>query len=163
MRKKGYFFLVTSIALASSIQALACTQRISPFGGLPSATVMFREFCADQDPRFKAKIAFAEAKLGLQPTQRERWVAFVAEASAAARPIHTLCAGSPPMADGDVAEELDYRQKMLAAVLETDRAFIEAAKKLLVGLDSKQQRALADAIIHPHGAVPGFAPPGPHP
>jgi len=162
MHKKSSIF-VTGLALAGSLHVLTGAEGAPPFGGLPASTAMFRMFCADQEPRFKAKIAFAEAKVGPQPAQRQSWDAFVTEASAAARPVRALCEAPPPLAGDDVLEELAFRQKTVAAILETDRGFLAAAQKLLVVLDSKQQRAFADSIAPAFPPVAAWGPPGPHP
>ena len=152
------YFLVAGMALVSSI-ALAGAEAGPPLGGVPSAAGIFRKFCADEDALFKAKIAFTEAKLDLQPRQRPSWDAFVSESSAAAQSIRSLCEETPTTADSDVAAELDFHQRALAAFLDTNRAFTTAAKKFLTALNSEQQRTLAELVIHP---FPPLGPPGPH-
>jgi len=152
------YFLVAGMALVSSI-ALAGAEAGPPLGGVPSVAGIFRKICADEDALFKAKIAFTEAKLDLQLRQRPSWDAFVAESSAGAQPIRTLCEETPPTADAGVVAELDFHQRILAAFLETNRAFTTAAKKFLTALSSEQQRALTESVIHP---FPPLGPPGPH-
>lgn len=152
--------LVIVIALVSSFQALARAETSSRFR-LPSAAGMFQKFCADEGPLFKAKIAFTEAKLSLQPAQRQSWDDFVAEAFAAAQPIRTLCKESPATADSNPVEELDFREKATTAFLETNRALTTAAKKFITALNSEQQRAFADSFSHPFSPMPLFSSHGP--
>jgi len=121
---------------------------------------MFQKFCADEDALFKAKMAFTEAKLDLQPSQRPNWDAFVTESSAAAPAIRSVCDEVPP-AGSDTVAELDLHQRGLAAFFEADRALTAAAKKFSVALTSDQKRTLADSVIHPLPPFPLFPPFGP--
>lgn len=164
MHTKSYF-LVAGVVLVGSFRAPAGAEPAAPFFGLPSSTGMFQRFCADEDALLKSKMAFTEAKLNLQPKQRTEWDAFVAEYSAAAQPIRTLCQGSPPTVDSDIAATLDFHQRALTVFLEMNNGFIAATKKFLVALSPEQQRVIVKSTIHPFPPIPPilfpFGPPGP--
>jgi hypothetical protein len=164
MRPKNYFLLAglglssSILGLVSSVTTYAGTAPLP--GGFGPAAQMFQKFCADEDALFKAKMAFTEAKLDLQPSQRPNWDAFVTESSAAAPAIRSVCDEVPP-AGSDAVAELDLHQRGLAAFFEADRALTAAAKKFSVALTSGQKRTLADSVIHPLPPFPLFPPFGP--
>jgi LTXXQ motif family protein len=159
MRMTSYV-LAGGIALASLARTPASAE-LPLWGGPPSPAAMFQKLCKDEDALFKAKVAFIEAKLGIEPKQRQSWETFVAEVAAAGQPIRSVCKEIPPATDGDVVASLDLHQRTLGAFLETHRGVTAAAKKLVAGLPAEQQRALAESIMHPLLAPPIFVPPFP--
>ncbi|WGJ14352.1 Spy/CpxP family protein refolding chaperone [Methylocapsa sp. D3K7] len=166
MHPKNYFLLAglglssSILGLVSSGTTLAGTAPVPRSGSFPPAAEKLQKFCADEDALFKAKMAFTEAKLDLQPSQRPNWDSFVAESSAAVPAIRSVCDEAPP-AGNDTVAELDFHQRGLAAFFEADRALTAAAKKFSVALTSDQKRTLADSVIHPLPLFPPFGPPGP--
>jgi LTXXQ motif family protein len=160
MRSKPHLF-ITAIALAGSVPPVAGAEPVAPFDGPPSAGAILWKFCADEGPLFQAQMAFIEAKLNLQPAQRESWQAFVADASAAAQSIRTFCGELPQPADNDAVGQLDLRQKMLTAILETHLALTTAAQKPIAVLNSEQQSVFADPFLFPFLPPPPLGPLGP--
>ncbi|MEO0036392.1 MAG: hypothetical protein RLZZ501_2415 [Pseudomonadota bacterium] len=113
-------------------------------------------FCADQDARLAAHLAYAESKLALSPAQTEEFRRLSDTLKAAQAPLKALCPteGQPPAAA--LPARLDRQQKMIEAEGEVVRRSAPALVKFYQTLTPAQQ-ALADDLL----VVPGGHP-GPH-
>ena len=150
--------LAASLVLTATAPTMAGAQ-VAPQPGATPAQMMER-MCADHDAHFAARMAFLEAKIGLEAAQRPAWEAFVGAMRAAEKPIRDMCQSPPPpSADDPVAqlEALDRREIARAQMQEGRRA---AVARLRSALASDQQRRLAEVILR-QGPWPRPGPPGP--
>jgi hypothetical protein len=147
--------LAASLVLTATAPTMAGAQAPQPWA---TPAQMMERMCADHDAHFAARMAFIDAKIGLEAAQRPAWEAFVGAMRAAEKPIRDMCQ-SPPSADDPVAqlEALDRREIARAQMQEGRRA---AVARLRSALASDQQRRLAEVILR-HGPRPRPGPPGP--
>ena len=150
--------LAASLVLTATAPTVAGAQAAPQPGATPAQ--MMERMCADLDAHLAARMAFIEAKIGLEAAQRPEWEAFVGAMRAAEKPIRDMCQSPPPPpADDPVAqlEALDRREIARAQMQEGRRA---AVARLRRALAPDQQRRLAEVILR-QGPRPQPGPPGP--
>ena len=111
LTRPSFCRLAASLVLTATAPTMAGAQAAPQPGATPAQ--MMERMCADHDAHFAARMAFLEAKIGLEAAQRSAWEAFVGAMRAAEKPIRDMCQSPPPpSADDPVAqlEALDRRE-----------------------------------------------------
>jgi hypothetical protein len=130
-------------------------------GAAPPPHALQEHFCADQEAIFRSRMAFLEAKLDLQPAQRQSWDVFVADSRIADEPMRRLCDERPGAEPQAPLAELERVQRRLETHLQSHVALVGAVRKFVVALGAEQQVTLARALHRP--PPPFHLPPPPPP
>lgn len=104
------------------------------------------DLCADQEPRFAARMAFIEAKTVLRPEQRGDWDGFVTASRAAQQSLWNICA-PPSQLPSTALARLELREKVKAAAGTSDMLQRIANANLLKSLNPEQQERFAEALL----------------
>jgi hypothetical protein len=108
---------------------------------------MFERMCRDSDARIASRLAYVEAKIQPTPNQRVAWDSFARDARAAAEPLKRVCTNPPADAPAnDAAASLVRRETVMAAMLDSMKAFRPAIERLQAALDDSQKTLLAQAL-----------------
>jgi len=146
---------VLVVALAAAIGAAHADSapRRAPFD--PA-----QRFCADQDARMAAHMAFAEAKLTLTAPQKDEFRRLSESLKAAQEPMRALCSDQPDLATA-LPARLDRQLKLAEAHTETLKRSVPALTRFYQTLTPAQQ-AVADQVLSVHGGSGGHGGPGHH-
>ena len=112
--------LAASLVLTATAPTMAGAQ-VAPQPGATPAQMMER-MCADHDAHFAARMAFLEAKIGLEAAQRPAWEAFVGAMRAAEKPIRDMCQSPPPPSADDPVAQLEALDRRAIARSDARRA-----------------------------------------
>jgi len=115
-------------------------------------------FCADQDARLAAHLAYAEAKLNLTPAQKEDYRRLSDALKAAHEPLRALCTNDKPALPTALPARLDWQLKQAEAHVESLKRAAPALTRFYQTLTPAQQ-AIADQVLSIHG---GHGGPGHH-
>lgn len=115
------------------------------------------------------RLAYLEARIGLQADQKPAWDAFATAMKTAAAPMDALCAATdgPPRFEADPLKRIDAAQRGADAMQKTLAATRDALQALLPSLTTAQREVVATAFAPPppppggrHGGPGGHGGPG---
>jgi hypothetical protein len=133
-----------------------------PAGAQPPATPEATRLspCAEGPALLAGRLAYLQARIGLQPDQMPAWDAFAAAMRSAAGPMDALCAATDghPRFDPDPLKRLETAQRGAEALEKTLAATRDALAALLPSLTTAQREVVASAFAPPPPPPPG----GPH-